>query len=505
MFLKLYVLIALGVLLQQNGCAKAQIRKNVVCYHGTWATYRQSSGKFDVNTIDPFLCTHLMYAFFGIEESGDLRVIDPYLDLEDNGGRGNIRKFNALKLQNPTLKTLAAIGGWNEGSANFSIVANDPERRKRFVRSVVQFVQRHSFDGVDLDWEYPNQRHNLDYDDKTNFITLLRELKAGLDPYEYLLTGAVGSSAESASKSYNITEISKYLDLINVMAYDLHGPWDPVTGNNAPLFAGPNDITEKNKQLNLDAIIKYWLSEGAPREKLVVGVPFYGRSFTLSDAEQHSVGAPHLGRGLAGQYSIEPGTIGYNELCELMQTQPWKEEWDEAQMTPYAYMGQQWVGFENPRSIFLKAQYVRDNDLAGVMVWSLESDDFRGTCGGEKYPLLQTINRVLFDGHTATGLTQAVLNSVAETIQRPAAAGVVASSAVGGQQQQQQQSIVPDPRGNSECGSDVEGYLRDTHDCGKFYYCQRGVSYTFNCPQGLQFDLTTGNCNYAQLVQCERI
>lgn len=81
-------------------------------------------------------------------------------------------------------------------------------------------------------------------------------------PYEYLLTAAVGSSAESASKSYNIPEISKYLDLINVMAYDLHGSWDPVTGNNAPLYAGPTDITEKNKQLNLDAIIKYWLSEG---------------------------------------------------------------------------------------------------------------------------------------------------------------------------------------------------------------------------------------------------
>nr|XP_036215864.1 chitinase-like protein 3 [Bactrocera oleae] len=501
MFLKLFVLVALAVVLQQNECANAQIRKHVVCYHGTWATYRQSSGKFDVNTIDPFLCTHLMYAFFGIEESGNLRIIDPYLDLEDNGGRGNIRKFNALKLQNPTLKTFAAIGGWNEGSANFSIVANDPERRKRFVRTVVQFVQRHSFDGVDLDWEYPNQRHNLDFDDKNNFITLLRELKEGLAPYEYLLTAAVGSSAESASKSYNIPEISKYLDLINVMAYDLHGSWDPVTGNNAPLYAGPTDITEKNKQLNLDAIIKYWLSEGAPREKLVVGVPFYGRTFTLSDAEQHTVGAPHLGRGLAGQYSIEPGSIGYNELCERMQTEPWKEEWDEAQMTPYAYMGQQWVGFENPRSIGLKAQYVKDNDLAGVMLWSLESDDFRGTCGGEKYPLLQTINRVLYDGHTATGLTQAVLNSVAETIQRPAAAGVMVSSAA----QQQQQPIVLDPRGNGECGSEDEGYLRDAHDCGKFYYCQSGVSYTFNCPQSLQFDLTTGSCNYAQLVRCKGI
>lgn len=150
-----------------------------MCYQGTWAIHRQSNGKFDVSNIDPFLCTHLNYAFFGIEESGDLRIIDPALDLEDNGGGGNIRKFNALKLQNPKLKTLASVGGWNEGSTNFSIVANDPERRKRFVSSAVEFIQLHGFDGLDLDWEYPNQRNNLNFDDKANFVTLLRELNEG--------------------------------------------------------------------------------------------------------------------------------------------------------------------------------------------------------------------------------------------------------------------------------------------------------------------------------------
>lgn len=156
------------------------LTENIICYHGTWATYRQSLGKFDVSTdIDPFLCTHLMYAFFGIEETGELRIIDPYLDLEDNYGRGNIRKFNALKLKNPTLKTLAAVGGWNEGSKKFSIVAADPAKREKFVTSVVQFLQRHSFDGLDLDWEYPNQRHKLKNDDRSNFLQLLKELKEG--------------------------------------------------------------------------------------------------------------------------------------------------------------------------------------------------------------------------------------------------------------------------------------------------------------------------------------
>lgn len=75
-----------------------------------------------MNDIDPNLCTHLIYTFFGITQDATVRILDPYLDLSDNYGRGNIQKFNLLKQQNPKLKTLAAIGGWNEGSATFSAV-----------------------------------------------------------------------------------------------------------------------------------------------------------------------------------------------------------------------------------------------------------------------------------------------------------------------------------------------------------------------------------------------
>ena len=111
----------------------------------------------------------------GIETSGELRFIDEYLDLE----RDNLRKFNALKLKNPKLKTLISIGGWNEGSKNFSIVAASSKRRERFVLSVLHFLQQYGFDGLDLAWEYPNQRHDPQNDDKTNFVKLLKELRAG--------------------------------------------------------------------------------------------------------------------------------------------------------------------------------------------------------------------------------------------------------------------------------------------------------------------------------------
>ncbi|XP_030388385.1 acidic mammalian chitinase [Scaptodrosophila lebanonensis] len=449
---------------------EASASKHVVCYFGTWSTYRPSPGKFDVENIDPFLCTHLVYAFLGIEENGDVRIIDPYLDLEDNSGRGNIKKFNSLKLKNPTLKTLAAIGGWNEGSKKFSIVAADAEKRARFVNGVVKLIQRHGFDGIDLDWEYPGQRHSLDNKDQENFITLLKELKEGLQPFSYILSAAVGSAEFSARISYDIPKVVEYLDLINVMSYDLHGSWDEEVGINAPLYGRSNE-TKEQKELNVDAIAKYWIGAGAPKEKLVLGVPFYGRTFTLASADNHNLGAPHIGRGIAGPYSREPGVLGYNELCEKMQQEAWTVEWESEQQVPYAYKDRQWVGYENTRSIELKAQYVVEHNLAGVMIWSLESDDFLGKCGEGRNPLLHTINRALFGTDTPTGLTDSPKDDASDSLN------------------------------TYTCTADV-GFVRDPHDCSKFYYCDSGSTFRFNCPTGLSFDYASSSCNYAELVKC---
>ncbi|XP_055917102.1 chitinase-3-like protein 1 [Eupeodes corollae] len=450
-------------------------KKLVVCYQGTWATYRHSYGKFDPIHIDPTLCTHLMYAFFGIEVDGQIRIIDPYLDLQEDWGRANIKKFMQLKNKNPDLKVLAAVGGWNEGSLKFSEVANDPIKRNTFVKSAVDFVKKHQFDGLDLDWEYPNQRHNVTTnDDKTNFVTLLKELKTALSRDNLLLTAAVGSAEFSSSVSYNIPEVSKYLDIINVMAYDLHGSWDPVTGINAPLFEGPNDQTQLEKQLNVHASISYWLNNGAPREKIVLGVPFYGRTFTLKDPNQHTIGSPHEGTGLPGPYSNEPGHIGYNEICEKLLKEDWTYVWEEHQKVPYMYRGKQWIGFEDPRSIKLKAQYAVDQNLAGVMIWSLESDDFHGICG-EKYILLKTIHSVLDNRNVV---------------------------AVAGKNTQSPQLVTQKNPSNFKCTSDSMGYYRDPKDCSTFYFCNKETKYTFECPPNLNFDTELNGCNYKGFVNC---
>lgn len=142
-------LISVLVLLCIAVSVKAQ-GKPVVCYYGTWAVYRYGLAQFDISHIDPNICTHIVYAFFGITNEGYIRSLDPYLDLPDDWGRDFVGKFIALRQQNPNVKLLAALGGWNFGSEIFSQVAADAGKRHVFALSAVEWCLKYGFDGIDM-------------------------------------------------------------------------------------------------------------------------------------------------------------------------------------------------------------------------------------------------------------------------------------------------------------------------------------------------------------------
>jgi len=209
--------------------------EKIVCYFGSWSVYRPGDGKFDISDIDPDLCTHIIYTFVGISEQADIKVLDAWQDLGDNYGKNGFKRFNELRKRSPETKTLIAIGGWNEGSTRYSTVFKDPVLRRKFVNNAVDFLQKHNFDGFDLDWEYPNQRGGKP-EDVQNFVLLTKELNEAFQKHEFILSAAVAAAESSASLSYDIPQISKYLNFINIMTYDFHGAWEQQTGHNAPLY-----------------------------------------------------------------------------------------------------------------------------------------------------------------------------------------------------------------------------------------------------------------------------
>ncbi|XP_057656172.1 probable chitinase 2 [Diorhabda carinulata] len=372
--------------------------KVVVCYLGSWAVYRPNRGSFAIENLDPRLCTHLIYTFAGLNVSQDsLRSLDPWQDLTEDYGKGGYKRITALKNNYPHLKVSLAVGGWNEGSTNYSRLVADPSRRNRFVASSLDFIRKYNFDGLDLDWEFPGKRGGTK-DDKTNFLLLVKELRAAFRKHNLLLTAAFSAGKDTIDVAYDVEGLSVYLDFIHMMCYDYHGPWDRKTGANAPL-KGPDT-------LNVEYSINYMLSLGAPPRKLVMGIPFYGRTFFLeafnsSSKRKPRLGSPATNLGFAGPFTAEGGFMGYNEIClELRNLAAhWKIYWDDESRTPFAISEDKVIVYDNEQSIAEKIHFAMEKGLAGAMVWSIDTDDFHGDCSeGENerfvnFPLMRCINK----------------------------------------------------------------------------------------------------------------
>ncbi|CAL4061012.1 unnamed protein product, partial [Meganyctiphanes norvegica] len=371
--------ISVFLTLAVNGCGG----KTIVCYYSNWAYWRTGTGKYEVDDIDLNLCTHLMYSFAVLDGTTyKMKAHDAWLDLEDGGGLGNYKKFTALKQKKAGIKTLLALGGWTdslEGNGNkYSVLVASASKRQSFITHAITFLQTYGFDGLDLDWEYPAYYGNAA--DKVNFATFVQELKTAFQPHGFLLTAAVAAGEATSSKGYDIPKISQYLDLINLMTYDMHGDWDPIADHHAPLYS--RDTVSDN--LNCDNAVNYWIDNGAPASKLVLGVPVYGRSFTLSSNDK-TPPAPASGKGPSGPILGETGYMSYLEICMDINS-GWTVVQDQNnQMGPYAYKGNQWIGYDDIDMARKKAQYAMEKGLAGTMIWAIDLADFKNTCGDGRF------------------------------------------------------------------------------------------------------------------------
>ncbi|XP_059805780.1 acidic mammalian chitinase-like [Hypanus sabinus] len=267
------------------------------CYFTNWAQYRSGFARYLPEDINPFACTHLIYAFAAIDEENKV-VATEKNDVDF------YKTFNGHKKRNKNLKTLLAIGGWNFGSVSFTRMVSTKATRRTFINSVVNFLRHHHFDGLELAWQYPGAPGNPP-ENKELYSRLVEELKAAfrIEAEEtrkptLLLSAAVAAGKQYIDNSYEVPVIAKHLDFISVMTFDFNGPWNSFAGHNTPLHRRKDEEGDF-AHFNIEFVMKYFRNKGVSGRKLLVGIATYGRSFKLSTSKSNRKSArnePRSGR-----------------------------------------------------------------------------------------------------------------------------------------------------------------------------------------------------------------
>ncbi|KAI6175816.1 Acidic mammalian chitinase-like [Aphelenchoides bicaudatus] len=360
--------LALAILM--IGSVNAQIRG---CYYEDWSRGRSPPGQF--NKAEQYiggLCSHVFYAFAQINGLG---VSGP------SGGYPAIKKF---KEHNPSLKILLSIGGDGTASSFQQLVAN-PANVATWAKNAVKYAKNNGFDGLDIDWEFPDNQ-------KTQFTNLLKQIRNN-GPKPFLLTAAVAPGISNhAVSAYDIGAIRDTVDFLNVMTYDFMET--SVTGSNAPLG---NPMIE----WNIAYTIQWYLNQGMPSSKLILGIATYGKGKTLTTTNKQGMGVPVSGVASPAPITKDTmtGTRAQYELCKWSGS---TSTWDANTKTPYIQNGNQWYSYENVQSVTEKINFAKSKNLGGAFIWALDLDDFSNYCGNGKYPIMNTINKLLI-GKAVTG------------------------------------------------------------------------------------------------------
>ncbi|HUJ09920.1 MAG TPA: glycoside hydrolase family 18 protein [Verrucomicrobiae bacterium] len=337
---RLIQLVVLGATLIGRMCNAAPGQRRVVGYYPA-----ASRSQFPCTMVGYSEVTHIAEAFVWTSTNGTL-IVPPYF----------VYPKLVQTAHERGAKIVISVGGGRQ-SGNFSAVANDSSARARFVQQLTAFCASNHYDGVDIDWEGPENET-----DRSNFTALARELHKTLKAVNPNLTlSAAIRPTPGDGQWLDINQLKEYFDWFGVMTYDFHGTWSQHSGYNAPLYESAGD---RHKRYSVAASVQYYLSRNLPGDKLLIGIPFYAYQFNSTSLYATNSGAREL---------------VYADVVQRMSS-GWKRVWDSTSRVPFLVNPEhtQLITYDDPQSVKSKCEYAVQKQLGGAIIWALGQDAYPG-------------------------------------------------------------------------------------------------------------------------------
>ena len=330
----------------------------VIGYYPAWSTSALPAANIRFNYL-----THINHAFAFPDSSGNLRtratwrIPDPDLiSAAHAAGR----------------KVSISLGGGAD-SYDFPKMVASQIKRAKFISDLVAFMRSNGYDGADLDWEGP--RNNVEKANLTSLVQEMRQAFTAANP-SWILTMAIGATNWSG-QWHDYQTLKQHVDWFNIMTYDIHGSWSHA-GHNSPLYSPTSGCNDGS----IDFSVNYhFVGRGIPKSQLVVGVPFYGWRFECLE-------------GYYGLYMpiTRAEQLTYATIKERLDRGLGTRVWDDVCKVPYlTYAAIVLLSYDDSLSLSLKCKYVKENNLAGVMIWALGQDAVTPS----SQPMMEAVGRAM--------------------------------------------------------------------------------------------------------------
>ncbi|WP_318520387.1 glycoside hydrolase family 18 protein [Photobacterium leiognathi] len=390
----------------------------VAAYYPDWKVYTPKT-PYSANMLPVDNLSHIIYAFLAVcgpvdsspanikkimktqcanKPIGTAIILDNYAALQMKlsgktsskvGYRGNFGQLKALSDENPNLSILPSFGGWTLSEPFHTVALND-EYRQTFVKSAAALINKYNFfDGIQIDWEYPGGHglsglgnDNID-NERLAYTKLIRELRQQLDQLgkenqrSYQLSAAVNGGPKTLP-GIDWKQVSQDLDQIYLMSFDFLGNWGNTVGHHSNLYSTsstPNNASVDNQ-------VKALLAKGVDSKKIIIGSPFYGRGWqgvnSVSNAKLEGLNSK--GGIDKGSDIDDPGYFNYSDIMKYLvnnKRMGYRYFYDEKAEAAvlYSKKKQEYISYEDKRSLQAKIDYVKEHDLGGIFGWEATSDN----------------------------------------------------------------------------------------------------------------------------------